>query len=89
MQTSSALALMWSSLKASHRQYVVGAVKVETMGTGRTRTSRDRVETGRWPGGDHNVGRARRNSQELVEPGGDHKGRPQGSGLSEHRTGGG
>ena len=26
--------------------------------------------------------------QELVEPGGDHEGRPHGSGSSEHRTGG-
>ena len=28
-------------------------------------------------------------SQELVEPGGDHEGRPQGGGSSEHGTGGG
>ena len=40
------------------------------------RTGRDRVETtetGWWPGGDHSVDRARRSSQELVEPGGDHR----------------
>ena len=57
-----------------------------------SRTGRDRVETtatGRWPGGDHDVDRARRSSQELVEPGGDHRREPRGSGSPEHGTGGG
>jgi hypothetical protein len=52
---------------------------VETTGTGRTRWTAGLAETGwrprrlaRWPGGDHGVDRARRSSQELVEPGGDH-----------------
>ena len=44
------------------------------------------TETGRWPGEDYI---ARRSSRELVEPGGDLKGRPQGGGSSKHGTGGG
>ena len=36
-----------------------------------------------------NPARHHRQSQELVEPGGDHEGRPQGGGSSEHGTGGG
>ena len=36
-------------------------------------TGVETTETGRWPGGDHSVDRARQSSQELVEPGGDHR----------------
>jgi hypothetical protein len=58
----------------------IGAVKVETTGTGRTRWTAGLAETGWRPRGlarcpgDHGIDRARRSSQELVEPepGGDH-----------------
>ena len=69
---------------------------METTEAGRTRWTTGLVEpgwgsreTGRRPGGDHGVGtESQVEPQELVEPGGDHEGRPHGSGSSEHRTGG-
>ena len=61
-------------------QTVIGAVEAETTETGRTKWTVglaekgvETAETGRWPGGDHSVNRARWSSQELVEPGGDHR----------------